>query len=418
MSAEVNNLVKRFIKIWQNSETNFPKFSKYYSHEEQVNKESHLNDFLEFVNTSQNTEIKSDAERRNALDRFLAKVRHFARYGLDFSEGSLDIIFSLGFSKVAMEFAREARYFDPEISGADIFQASRNVWAMNSLQNLLGLRVELTPSIFAYSLLYPYSDNFLDDPVISFEEKKQFNERFGRRLVGEHLSPLNKREKNIYELIGKIETQWDRKTFPQVFDSLLAIHHAQIKSIELLQSGINVDVLGICFEKGGASVLADGYLIAGTLTESQKEYLFGNGIWLQLVDDLQDVEQDNNDRLKTVFSQISNRAHFNETSNRAWHFGEKVLDLMTCFPVTEIMHLKNLKKHSQELLFIDAINRAEKYLTRPYLKCASQFFPFRFATVRKHRRKFSKNQFSLMKLIETSVRVHNNSSGIKDFYAK
>ena len=31
---------------------------------------------------------------------------------------------------------------------------------------LLGLPVEVTPAVFAYSMLYPYTDNYLDDPAI------------------------------------------------------------------------------------------------------------------------------------------------------------------------------------------------------------------------------------------------------------
>ena len=59
----------------------------------------------------------------------------------------------------------------------DIFQAIRNVWIMNSIQILYNMEVKLTPSIFAYSMLYPYSDNYLDDANISVGEKVEFNKK-------------------------------------------------------------------------------------------------------------------------------------------------------------------------------------------------------------------------------------------------
>ncbi len=37
---------------------------------------------------------------------------------------------------------------------------------LDVLQLLLGIPVRVTPAIFAYSMLYPYGDNCLDDPAI------------------------------------------------------------------------------------------------------------------------------------------------------------------------------------------------------------------------------------------------------------
>ena len=71
-----------------------------------------------------------------------------------------------GFSKEAREFSRMAREFDPAVSAADVLQANRNVWTMNGAQRLLGLPVQVTPSVSAYSLLHPYTDNYVDDPSL------------------------------------------------------------------------------------------------------------------------------------------------------------------------------------------------------------------------------------------------------------
>lgn len=70
-----------------------------------------------------------------------------------------------------------------------IIQAARNAWTACGLQPLLGVPLALTPSILGYSLLYPYSDNLLDDEDISNDTKLKFSRRFRRQLLGEKLSP-------------------------------------------------------------------------------------------------------------------------------------------------------------------------------------------------------------------------------------
>jgi hypothetical protein len=65
-------------------------------------------------------------------------------------------------SRVTDEFINEAYEFDPSLTEEAVYQASRNVMIMNTFQMHLGIKVALTPSIFSYSLLYPYTDNYLD----------------------------------------------------------------------------------------------------------------------------------------------------------------------------------------------------------------------------------------------------------------
>ena len=92
------------------------------------------------------------------------------------------------FLPVGTKLARWARRFDPTLSMADITQACRNAWTACGLQPLLGESIGITPSILGYSLLYPYSDNFLDCEDVSGEAKLRFSERFRDRLRGQRIS--------------------------------------------------------------------------------------------------------------------------------------------------------------------------------------------------------------------------------------
>ena len=64
--------------------------------------------------------------------------------------------------KVTRRFIQDAKIFDHSLSQDDIHQALRNLWVFNSIQMIAGKDIDLTPSSFAYSLLYPYTDNGLD----------------------------------------------------------------------------------------------------------------------------------------------------------------------------------------------------------------------------------------------------------------
>ncbi len=294
-----------------------------------------------------------------------------------------------------------ARDFDPKLSGEDIYQAGRNAWTANSLQWLLGLPVQNTTSILAYSLLYPYSDNYLDDPAISVETKLAFNERFRRRLAGEVLAPTNAHERIIFDLVAMIEKQYSRSDYPAVFESLLDIHRAQGRSLRLLRGGAapgEVDVLGLSFEKGGTSVLADGYLVSDSLNEAQHRFTYGHGIFAQLLDDMEDIEQDSQAGRLTIYSQPAGHWSLDGIANRTFHFGRRVLTRLNCFDVDA--SLCELIRHGADLALIDTIGRAGRYYTDGYLRELEAHSPFRFSILNQQREDFFKRHGSLGKLVE------------------
>ena len=403
MPEVVGELLQQFTALWWESDTCAPPLTPAYTTREQLTREGHLERLLGILAEEVEHPPHTKSERLASQDRIFSAFGIFARSALDFEERHLDVLFTRGFTQVATEFAQMARRFDPAVSGSDIFQASRNALTMNSLQLLLGLPVQLTPAIFAYSMLYPYSDNYLDDPTIPVEVKMAFNERFARRLAGEDIVPTNAHERTICDLIGMIEGQFERAHYPQVFESLLAIHGAQGESLDLLRpnaSPYEVDVLGISFEKGGTSVLADGYLVAGSFTEAQAKFMFGWGAFLQLVDDLQDVQQDCQDGRLTVFSQTARRWPLDALTNRTFHFGAKVLERLDGFDAPGLEPLKELIRRSAVLLLVDAAGQAGRLYTRRYIRELEAHSPFRFSFLSKCYKKLARQHTSLMGLIE------------------
>jgi hypothetical protein len=290
------------------------------------------------------------------------------------------------------------------LSGQDIYQAGRNAWTAHGLQWLLGMPVELTPSILAYSLLYPYTDNYLDDPRIDITTKLAFNERFRRRLAGDALLPFNAHERVIFDLVAMIEGQYSRSDHPTVFASLLAIHHAQGRSLSLLRRAAapgEVDVLGLSFAKGGTSVLADGYLVSHALDEAQRQYSYGHGIFAQLLDDMEDVESDRQAGRLTIYSQPAGHWTLDGLANRTFHFGHNVLTGLNCFDVEE--SARELIRRGADLFLIDAIGRMDRYYTPLYLQALEAHSPFRFSFLKEQRHNFFIRHGPLEKLMETVI---------------
>ncbi len=221
-----------------------------------------------------------------------------------FDKAFLKFFIDKGYLDVAEEFIAIARKEDSQLNNEEIFQAMRNVWIMNSLQIYWGLPLEMTPSVYAYSMLYPYTDNFLDNPDHSDEEKLEFNKRFYRYISGEKLRPANFNEEKAFSLINKVESQYSRGTYPQVFESLMLIQEAQTRSMAQANDEVLTDdmILPISFFKGGTSVLADAFLVKGNMSEDEMHFAFAYGTFLQLLDDLQDAKEDKADGNQTLFS--------------------------------------------------------------------------------------------------------------------
>ena len=406
--GSIDDLVAGFSALWWESDTGTLPLTDTYSDSQRSSREAHFQHFVDTMSEELKRVPRTREQRGATRERIMSAFGEFARYALGFKERHLDLLLSpSGFTQVGVEFTQAARRFDPAVTASDIFQAMRNAWAMNGLQAMWGLPVTLTPAVFAYSMLYPYTDNYLDDPTISVETKRSFNRRFARRLRGKDVAPTNAHERNIYELVGMIEGQYQRSQYPQVYESLLAIHRAQEKSLLLLNraaSPYEVDALGISFEKGGASVLADGYLVAGSVTEAQAEFLFGYGTFLQLADDLQDVRTDSGDGLQTIFSQTLGRWPLDAVTNRLFNYGWKVMQLAECFDSPKADVLKELMANSGVSLVMNAAGAASEFYSDTYIEELESNSPFRFSFLREMREKHAGQRGSLMRMIEAFSR--------------
>ncbi|MGB9028909.1 MAG: hypothetical protein WCC27_02225 [Acidobacteriaceae bacterium] len=360
-----------------------------YIPREQRRREKAYDEGLEAVERELKKARRSPVPRREIQDRVTAAFARFSAAALDLDDAAIELLTG-DFLPAGTQLARWARQFDPSLSMPDIIQAARNAWTACGLQPLLGEHVALTPSILGYSMLYPYSDNYLDGEDATAESKLLFSRRFRERLRGEMVAAASQREAALWALVELIEGQYPRSLYPEVFDCLLAIHQAQENSIAQVRSvSSEAELLRVSCAKGGSSVLADGILARGWLTEEESRVSFEWGVLLQLGDDLQDVCEDMKRGSVTLFSGPAARGQLlDERVIQLLRFSERVSDRMARLPNGTAM-LKGLLRMSWRSLILMAVAASHEHFSRRFLREVEQFSPFRFGFLRERRRKLT-----------------------------
>ena len=192
--------VAQTIEVWNGSAARSAPRGPQYGPAEQRKREKAYDEGLEAVEREAKKKPRTRAERLAMQDRVTASFGKFSAAALDLEGDSVQLLTD-DFLPVGTKLARWARRFDPTLSMPDIIQACRNAWTACGLQPLLGEGVELTPSILGYSLLYPYTDNYLDRVDVSGDAKRRFGERFRQRLDGVDIAADETREAELWSLV-------------------------------------------------------------------------------------------------------------------------------------------------------------------------------------------------------------------------
>ncbi len=362
----VRRLTSKYTSLWFDASGNLPLFSRHFSRKEQRAREKHIDALRLRVPSGRKRIIAFIAQeipgRRGArLRRFLEEC-----------------------GETGEKFVARARRFDPSISDAEVQQALRNLWVFNSLQFYLGKPVRLTPSSFAYSLLYPYTDNCLDSTRETSREKQELMRWLSLTLTGHPESADTAHKASIAALLDMIRKEHSRSRRPDVHQSLLGIHRAQKKAIRLCGSGGGKGehaLMPLTIEKGGASVLVDGFL-AGRLNSAQTEAIFGYGVLLQLVDDLQDLEEDIDGSRSSPFSRAIRHGTLEGITNRLFNLTGMLARQLRIPGSTGSGHIATLVERSCMLLIQHAIAQHSHLYRRAYVSLLNRYVPVRMAYLR------------------------------------
>lgn len=389
----VQKQVAQTTEVWNGCAGMVPDRGPQYGVAEQQRREREYDRALAEVEGEAKRTPRTRAERLAAQDRITASFARFSAAALDLQGGAVELLTD-EFLPVGTRLARWARQFDANLSMPDIVQACRNAWTACGLQPLLGEGIALTPSILGYSLLYPYTDNFLDRTDVSGAEKRRFSERFRVRLQGDAIAPQDGRETAMWDLVGLIEGQYPRGRFPGVFECLLAIHRAQEDSVKQLGTGEGWDdaeLLRLSCAKGGTSVLADTCMARGEMSEAESRFGFEWGVLLQLGDDLQDVREDLQRGSVTLFSRAAVAGvPLDGLANQLLSFSERVAGRMDSLSGTS--EFKELLRMSWRSLIVGAVGDSHQFFSAGFLEETERSSPFRFEFLRARRQRLASRE--------------------------
>jgi hypothetical protein len=378
LHRRVRRLTSGYSTLWFNASGNPPTFLRRSSRQEQREQEKHVDALRRYETVF----LKSSRSvgRVEARKRIMA----FVAQGIPGRAGVLVRRFLDDCGRAGEKFVAQARSFDPKMTDADVQQALRNLWVFNSIQFYLGKPVSVTPSSFAYSVLYPYTDNWLDGTGEAGRGKQALLRWLSSQLSGRPVPTDDPRKAGIAALLGMIRKEHPRSRCPDVHESLLAIHRAQKKALFLrgaASGGSEHSLIPLTIEKGGTSVLVDGYL-AGHLNNVQAEAIFGYGVLLQLVDDLQDLQEDVDGGQSSPFSRAIRHGTLEGLTNRLFNLTRIVANQLKCHDSPQNDHVAALVERSCTVLIEEAIARHSHLYRQGYLSFLNRFAPVRFAYLR------------------------------------
>ena len=389
---QVENIIDICLDKWNNTNNSvsslIPSFSNKYRRQKAKSMKVSINEVLSSIEAMPEGEANRLAWQEELKSQLVVQAKDM----LDMGNPKLEDIVLGSFMDVADSFVSGVQEFDPLIKMIDIMQAMRNVWIMNLIQVMAGRDVEYTQSIFAYSMLYPYTDNFLDDKSVSSDAKVVFNDRLGRRLSGESIDPMDGNEEKIYSLLGLIEDQYDRSLYPHVFESIICIHEGQCKSLSQQSADparSESDITAISCEKGGTSVLADAYLVCEDLSENLAQMMFTFGFLLQLIDDLQDVDEDTAGGSITIFTLEVKSHKLDYMARKLIAFAYTAMDFEELgSPYND--DIRELILSNCLLMILEAISKNRKYFSKKFIKDIERYSAISFSQFKKMKKTIAK----------------------------
>ena len=350
----------------------------------------------------------SPAKRGLWRQNLLHALRRMAGDYLERDAAGLDRLFTTEAMEATRQFVREARAFAPAITDQSLFQALRNLWVVHSVQLFLRTPITLSPAIFAYSLLYPWTDNCLDDPQLARAAKVAFGDWLALRLTGVRAAPQDPHSEQVGRLVGMIERLYPRAEFPEVYLSLRAIHQAQMKSLDQQDAARSWDepaLLNLSIAKGGASVLTDACLLRGWLTGDEAEFMFAYGVLLQLMDDVQDLRDNLANGHMTIFTRQTRLSPLDGVTARLWAFVRKVLWNFSRFASAQSGSLKSLIQDNLRLLLLQAVARNQEFYTPDFVGALEASSPVRFGYLARQEKTLAARYSQLSASIRRSRRI-------------
>ena len=284
------------------------------------------------------------------------------------------------FKREAKHFVNRVREFDGDLSPAQIWQSMRNYFIYAVIVEVQGENQNARDPILAYSLLYPYTDNYIDDEQIAKSEKERYNQMIALKLKGQTVEPQNLLEEKTCRLLQMILEAYEGAKKQRIAETLLQLLEAQNLSIGQQQAEVTEEqILEISIWKGSTSVLADYLFAAADWTEYEETFYLKFGFLLQLVDDLQDIEEDRKAERNTLMTVARNRKRLEQRVNRLlWFTWNVIREFEPRNPELKRFVLKSCV----EISLLTAA-RSPQFFSKRYLKALEPYLPLSLDFIKK-----------------------------------
>lgn len=383
LGGRIEELVRRHAALWREAASEARPAVRRYARAEKRAAERELAALAGALSDEQvRTACLDGSPDAARLEALAAGLKPGLRRLLGIVGLPLDAVYDARFVDATRRFLGAASDFDPSLGLDAAYQALRNVWIMNSLQFDLGRPVVADDAVFAYSMVYPYLDNALDDAGAGETGKLDLLAKLRGWLEGDGPAAEAPAEARLLSLVRLIERRFPRPEHPDVYGSLLAIYNAQVRSLLQQSPGAAAsadEVLAISLEKGGASVLADGYLVAGCLSPADEEFCFGFGTFLQLADDLQDLGEDARLRHRTLFTMAEGRSGREAAAVRLENYLAAVVGRARRGATPTRSALCEAIEGGMSLMFRASVGRRPEAFRGRFVRRAKRGFPVRFS---------------------------------------
>lgn len=377
--VEFRKEIERYLgiieNIWLSASDQFPDFLEEIPNNIKVQNEAYLRSITEAVNRQMNHIPRLPFRRKSWKKKTYRLIQNFLYketvIGIHHSMEAKDMD---AFYEELMEFLRKSREFSPELPFEELGQAIRNYIVYAMFKVIHRVDTGFSSAGFGYSMLYPFTDNYIDNTSHSPQEKQEYNQFIRDTLNGKKVQPATEHHRKTYELLKAIEADYPRTQEASIYTLLLVMLEAQEESIRQQRKGTPLtyrERLSISLLKGGVSVLVDRFLINKALTEADYIFYLGFGFFLQLADDLQDIGEDRLKGYQTLFTVNTTPSEEEKLVNKLLHFLKEIMETFSA----ENDRFQDLIFFSSYQLIYSSLIGSKEFFTEAYRKKIEQCLP-------------------------------------------
>lgn len=374
-----NKWLEDIKKEWLETKNSFPSFLKEVSLDEKLRNEQYIQEITENFQKQMASYPRVPFHRKKWIKNTVTIIDDVLHketiLGLQDAMPSREID---EFYMEIKDFLKRVRRFSPEMTFYDIGQAIRNYIVYAVFKKIHRMKSAYCEAAFGYSMLYPFTDNYIDSATLSEVQKQDYNKLIRHKLEGKPVHPKALHHRKTCDLLQAIEDSYSRAENSTIFSLLLMMLEAQEESLRQQKKGVGLSMderLNISLYKGGVSVLIDRFLINKELSEADLKFYLGYGLFLQLADDLQDIGEDSRKSWQTLFTFDLSSAQEEKIVNQMLNFIQK----LTKEYQAENETFKNFILSNCYLLILTSLAGSKEYFSQEYLDKMEAYLPITYS---------------------------------------